>query len=96
MKGEIGMGTSQGRYSWSLVGEIHRRQGLGGVKIMVGEEGEDMCGRQTLEEDTMVQDGQHQKRRGILEETVSMRREAKEAQGKEAGGQEEGSGVIVG
>lgn len=42
MKGAMGMGTSQGRYSWSLVGEIHRRQGLGGVKIMERRKGK-MC-----------------------------------------------------
>lgn len=38
----------------------------------------------------MVQDRRHQKRRGILEETVSTRREAKEAQGREPGGRVRG------
>lgn len=53
MKGVLGIGTLQGRYSWFVFGEIHRRQGLRGVKIMVGE---NVCGRQTLKEGSVVQD----------------------------------------
>lgn len=57
MKGVMGIGTLQGRYSWFVFGEIHRRQGLRGVKIMLGEEeGENVCGRQTLKEGSVVQD----------------------------------------
>lgn len=43
VKGEMGMRTLQGIYSWSLVGEIYKRQGLGGVKIMVGKGKGRMC-----------------------------------------------------